>query len=64
MFGYFISGHYLIRHANGFLRAKLEENYELRGTDSAQGQGTDSAPFEEQIVPQMEAIVFIILQIF
>ena len=34
----FVRGHYLFREANGFARAKLEENYELRGTDNVQGQ--------------------------
>ena len=33
----FVRGHYLFREA-GFPRAKLEENYELRGTDYVQGQ--------------------------
>ena len=30
----FVRGHYLFREANSFLRAKLEENCELRGTDN------------------------------
>ena len=34
----FVRGHYLIREANSFPRAKLEENLELRGTDNVQGQ--------------------------
>ena len=34
----FIRGHYVFREANSFLRAKLEENCELRGTDNVQGQ--------------------------
>ena len=34
----FVRGHYLFREANSFLRAKLEENCELRGTDNVQGQ--------------------------
>ena len=50
----FVRGHYLFREANSFPRAKLEENCELRGTDNVQGQ----------ISEHMEAIVFIILQIF
>ena len=33
----FFRGHYLFREANGFPRAKLEENCELR-TDNVQGQ--------------------------
>ena len=33
-----VRGHYLFREANSFLRAKLEENCELRGTDNVQGQ--------------------------
>ena len=55
----FVRGHYLFREANSFPRAKLEEN---------------SVSYEEQIMskdkypsifsPQMEAILFIILQIF
>ena len=34
----FVRGHYLLREANSFRRAQLEENYELRGTDNVQGQ--------------------------
>ena len=34
----FVRGHYLFWEANSFLRAKLEENCELRGTDTVQGQ--------------------------
>ena len=34
----FVRGHYLFREANRFLRAKLEENCELRGADNVQGQ--------------------------
>ena len=34
----FVRRHYLFREANSFLRAKLEENCELRGTDNVQGQ--------------------------
>ena len=34
----FVRGHYLFREANSFLRAKLEENCELGGTDNVQGQ--------------------------
>ena len=34
----FVRGHYLLREANSFPRAKLEENCELRGTDNVQGQ--------------------------
>ena len=54
----FVRGHYLFQEANSFPRAKLEENCELRRTDNVQGQIT------EHISPQMEAIVFIILQYF
>ena len=32
----FVCGHYMFREANSFLRAKLEENCELRGTDNVQ----------------------------
>ena len=34
----FVRGNYLFREANSFLRGKLEENCELRGTDNVQGQ--------------------------
>ena len=34
----FVRGHYLFREENSFPRAKLEENCELRRTDSVQGQ--------------------------
>ena len=34
----FVRGHYLFREANCFLRAKLEENCEIRGADNVQGQ--------------------------
>ena len=34
----FVRGHYLFREGNSFPRAKLEENCELRGTDTAQEQ--------------------------
>ena len=34
----FVRGHYLFQEANSFLRAKLEENCKLRGTDNVQGQ--------------------------
>ena len=34
----FVRGHYLFREANGFPRAKLEENCELRETEIVQGQ--------------------------
>ena len=34
----FVREHYLFREANSFLRAYLEENCELRGTDNVQGQ--------------------------
>ena len=51
----FVRGHYLFREANSFPRAKLEENYELRGTDNVQGQIS-----ERIFVSQIEAIVFII----
>ena len=54
----FVRGHDLFREANSFPRGKLEENCELRGTDNVQGQ------ISEHISTQMEAIVFIILQIF
>ena len=30
--------HYLFQEANSFLRAKLEENCQLRGADNVQGQ--------------------------
>jgi len=53
----FVRGHYLFREANRFPRAKLEENCELRRTDSVfmdKYPGTFSH--------QMEAIVFFILQ--
>ena len=33
-----VRGHYLLRDANRFAIAKLEENFELRGTDNVQGQ--------------------------
>ena len=36
--GIFVRGHYLLRKANSYPRAKLEENCELRGTDNVQGQ--------------------------
>ena len=50
--------HCLLREAKGFARAYLEENCEPLGTDNVQGQISD------HISRQMEAIVFIILQIF
>ena len=53
----FVRGH-LFREANSFPRAKLEENCELRGTDMSK----DKCP--NIFLPQMEAIVFTILQIF
>ena len=53
----FVRGH-LLREANSFPRAKLEENCELRGTDMSK----DKCP--NIFLPQMEAIVFTILQIF
>ena len=34
----FVRGRYLFREANSFPRAKLEESWELRGTDNVQGQ--------------------------
>ena len=34
----FVRGHYLVREANSFPRAKLKENCELRGTHNVQGQ--------------------------
>ena len=34
----FVRRHYLFREANSFPKAKLEENFELRGTDNVQGQ--------------------------
>ena len=54
----FIREHCLFREVNSFLRTKLEENCELQGTDNVQGQ------ISKHIFAQMEAIVFIILQIF
>ena len=54
----FVRGHCLFREADGFPRAKLEENCELRGTDNVQGK------ISEHIFAQMAIIVFIILQIF
>ena len=53
-----VCGHYLFREANSFLKMKLEENCELRGTDNAPGQ------ISSILSPQMEDIVFVILQIF
>ena len=35
---YFVRGHHLFREVNSFLRAKVKENCELRGTDNVQGQ--------------------------
>ena len=55
----FVRGHYLSREANSFPRAKLEENYELRGTDNVQGQKYPSI-----FSGQMATIVFVILEIF
>ena len=52
----FVHGNYLFRDANSFLRAKLEENCEL------QIMSKDKYP--SMFSPQMETIVFIILQIF
>ena len=52
----FVHGNYLFREANSFLRAKLEENCEL------QIMSKDKYP--SMFSPQMETIVFIILQIF
>ena len=34
----FVHGHYLLREANSFPRAKLKENCELQGTDTVHGQ--------------------------
>ena len=34
----FVRVHYLFQDTNSFLRAKLEENYQLQGTDNVQGQ--------------------------
>ena len=34
----YLSADVMFREANSFPRAKLEENYELRGTDNVQGQ--------------------------
>ena len=34
----FVRGHYLFREMNSFPRAKLEETFELRGTDNVQGE--------------------------
>ena len=56
----FVGGHYLFREANSLPRAKLEETYELRGTDNVQGQ------MSEHIFAPNEGycLRFIILQIF
>ena len=54
----FVRGHYLFREANSFPRAKVEENCELRGTDNVQGQ------YPSIFSSQMEAFIFIILEIF
>ena len=54
-----VRGHYLFRKANSFSRAKLEENCELWGTDKCPRTNI-RAYFQSQ----MQAIVFIILQIF
>jgi len=34
----FVRRHYLFSEANSFARAKLKENYQLRGTNNVQGQ--------------------------
>ena len=52
----FVQQHYLFWEA----RVKLEENCELWGTDNVQGQNNIQTYF----LSQMEAMVFIILQIF
>ena len=54
-----VRGHYLFRKANSFSRAKLEENCELWGTDKC-----PRTNIREYFQSQMQAIVFIILQIF
>ena len=54
----FVRGHYLFREANSFPRAKLEENCELRNADI---MSKDKYP--SIFSPQMEAIIFTILQI-
>ena len=62
MLGYLsadIIGHYLFREENSFPRAQLEENCELRGTDI---MSKDKCP--SKFLPQMEAIVFVILKIY
>ena len=37
----FVRGHYLFREANGFPRAKLEENCEVRETGNVLGQTSE-----------------------
>ena len=49
----FVCGHYLFRDANSSPRAKLDKNYELRGTDYFPGQ-----------ICNMQATVFIFPAIF
>lgn len=53
----FIRGHYVSRDAKSFPRARLEENCELQGADMSKDKYTST------LSRQMEAIVFIILQI-
>ena len=56
----FVRGHYLFREENSFPRAKLEETYELRGTDNVQGQMS-----EHIFAPNGGyCLLFILLQIF
>ena len=54
----FVRGHYLFREANGFARAKLEENY------SYEEQIMSKDKYPSIFSPQMATIVFIIFQIF
>ena len=54
----FVRGHYLFREANSFPRAKLEENCETVE------QIISKDKYPSKFSPQMETIVFIILQIF
>ena len=58
MLGIFVRGHYLFREANSFPRAKL------RKTVSYEEQILSKDKYPSIFSPQMEAIVFIILQIF
>ena len=54
----FVRGHYLFRETNSFPRAKLEK------TVSYEEQIMSKDKYPSIFSPQMEAIVFIILQIF